>query len=73
MDNTEFLTAAKHLIMKLQKNSPLTANLTELETTILSLKDKGKQQSFFFSLPNDPLTIGIGSHYKQNKGPNIIP
>lgn len=46
--NTEFLQEAKHLIMKLQKTSPLSANLMELQTTILSLKDKGKQQIIFF-------------------------
>lgn len=35
-------------MMKLQKTSALKANLTELETTIFSLKDKGKQQRIFF-------------------------
>lgn len=35
--NTDFLSATKYLIMKLQKISSLPANLTELETTLFSL------------------------------------
>lgn len=35
--NTDFLSATKYFIMKLQKISSLPANLTELETTLFSL------------------------------------